>query len=297
MLLPSLTMCLSIFNGCTVYYTTSEVSNKLKSTVDQVNTNLGQFSRQVSDMEKEYRTLPCDQKSEAFHVADNLLRDLNGDMLALEQLHETVNNDYTSFTQYTKGKSKIESGTEEWKKLKQTKAAMKCNVEALQNKGNSVVDEAKKFNTYVNVHVIPTVQVCEVKSYTSEFDKAITILGSSLQTARTDLRRYDADIASITAQFGTTATTTCNKLTTLAKEIRTDIDAMDPIHRNAQRILTDFKTKTKGLERIYSCNENWHLVAETETAIHMEEQDFQSHQQAIATATQSIQQLVNTLQK
>ncbi len=296
-LLPALVISLCTFTGCKVYYTTSEVNKNLKSTVDQVNTTLAQFNRQVADMEKEYRAIPCEKKTEVFHTADNMLRELDHDMESLEKLQQTVNNDFKSFTQYTQGKGKIESGTEEWKKLKQTKAAMKTNVEALQNQGNMVVDEAQKFNTYVNANVVPSVQVCDVKSYTEQFEKAVSTLGTGLHIAQSDLKKYDSQIALITAQYGATAAATCAQLTTLAKQTHTEINAMEPIHKNAQRILTDFKTKTKGLQRIYSCNENWHLVAETESAIHREEQGFNAHRQAITLATATIQQLVNSLQK
>ena len=226
-----------------------------------------------------------------------MMHELDAEMRSLEELKQTVNNDYKSFTQYTQGKSRIESGTEEWKKLKSTKTGMKTNLEAIQNQGNAVVDEAQKFNAYVNANVVPSVQVCEVKSYTSQFEKAVSDLGTNLRNAQNDLKKYDSQITLITMQFGSTSPETCSQLTALAKQIRNDIDAMDPIHQRTQRILTDFKTKTKGLQRIYSCNPNWRLVAETEAAISKQEQDFNVHRQSITAATASIQQLVNSLQE
>ena len=289
--------CFIFLTGCKVYYTTSDVDSNLKSTVNQVNTTLSKLQSQVSELEQQYREIPCEEKSEVFRKADGMMHEIDGEMLSLEKLKQTVYNDYKSFTQYTQGKNRIESGTEEWKKLKTTKGTMKTNLEAIQNQGNTVVAEAQKFNAYVNASVIPSVQVCDVKSYTSQFEKAVSTLGASLQIAQGDLKKYDSQIARITEQFGATAVATCNQLAELAKQIRIDIDAMQPIHQNTQRILTDFKTKTKGLQRIYSCNANWHLVAETETAIGKQEQDFNTHRQSIITATVTIQQLVNSLQK
>lgn len=288
---------ITLLTGCKVYYTTSDVDANLKSTVDKVNTTLSNLQSQVAELEKQYREIPCEQKSEVFLKADGMVHELDGEMRSLEQLKQTVNNDYKFFAQYTQGKSRIESGTEEWKKLKETKAAMKNNLDALQNQGNTVVDEAQKFNAFVHAQVVPTVQVCEVKSYTSQFEKAVSTLGSNLQIAQSDLKKYDSQIASIKEQFGATAAATCNQLAELAKQIRIDIDAMQPIHRNTQRILTDFKVKTKGLQRIYSCSANWRLVAETEAAIGKQEQDFNAHSQSITAAAASIQQLVNSLQR
>ena len=278
-----------------MYYTTSDVDSNLKSTVEQVNTTLSNLQAQVSELEKQYREIPCEQKSEVFLKADGMMHELDAEMRSLEQLKQTVNNDYKSFAQYTQGKSRIESGTEEWKKLKSTKTGMKTNLEAIQNQGNTVVDEAKKFNTYVNTNVVPSVQVCEVKSYTSQFEKAVNDLGTNLRNAQNDLKKYDSQITVITEQFGSTSAATCSQLTALAKQIRIHIDAMEPIHQHTQSILTDFKTKTKGLQRIYSCNPNWRLVAETESAISKQEQEFNVHRQSITTATASIQQLVNSL--
>ena len=288
---------LTLLTGCKVYYTTSDVDANLKSTVNQVNTTLSDLQSQVSALEKQYREIPCEPKSEVFQKADGMMHDLDGEMRSLEKLKQTVNNDYKSFTQYTQGKSRIESGTQEWKMLKTTKAGMKTNLEALQKQGNSVVDEAQKFNAFVNTSVAPSVQVCEVKSYTSQFEKAVTTLGTNLRIAQGDLKQYDSQITRVTEQFGSTSAATCNQLTALAKQIRIDIDAMEPIHLQTQRILTDFKTKTKGLERIYSCNENWRLVAETESAISKQEQDFNTHRESIKAATTSIQQLVNSLEE
>ena len=288
---------ITLFTGCKVYYTTSDVDSSLKSTVSQVNTTLTTLQAQVAELEKQYREIPCEQKSEAFLKADGMMRELDDEMLSLEKLKQTVNDDYTSFAQYTQGKSRIESGTEEWKKLKSTKTGMKSNLEAIESQGNTVVEEAKKFNAFVNAIVMPSVQVCEVKSYTSQFEKAVSDLGTNLRNAQNDLKKYDSQITLITEQFGSTSAATCNQLTALAKQIRIDIDAMEPIHLQTQRILTDFKTKTKGLERIYSCNENWRLVSETESAISKQEQDFNTHRDSIKAATTSIQQLVNSLQE
>jgi hypothetical protein len=296
-LLPALVIYLYTFTGCKVYYTTSDVNTNLKSTVDQVNSTLASLNKQVAEMEKEYRSIPCEKKSDAFHAADRMLLDLDSDMQSLEQLHQTVNNDYKAFAQYTQGKSKIESGTEEWSKLKVTKQSMKTNLEELQNRGNETVAQAEKFNAFVNASVIPTVQLCEVKSYTTQFEKAVAGLAQNLQTAQSDLKKYDADIARITGMYGSTHASTCNQLSDLSKKIHSEISAMDPIHRNTQRILNDFKTKTKGLERIYSCNSNWHLVSDTESAIHKQEQDFNTHKLSITSAANTIQQLVTSLQK
>jgi hypothetical protein len=72
---------------------------------------------------------------------------------------------------------------------------------------------------------------------------------------------------------------------------------MDPIQRNAQRILNEFKTKTSGIERIYSCNSNWVLISETDTAIREQEQLFQAIKASITQESSTIKQLIVELEK
>jgi hypothetical protein len=78
---------------------------------------------------------------------------------------------------------------------------------------------------------------------------------------------------------------------------QTKLREMDPVQRNAQRILTEFKTKTSGIERIYSCNSNWPLVSETDKAIREQEQLFQAIKASIAQESSAIAQLIAGLGK
>ncbi len=289
--------CLISLTGCKVYYTTSDVDSNLKSTVDQVNTTLTTLKAQVVELEKGYRDIPCEQKSDALKQADGMMRELDGEMRGLEQMKQTVNNDYQQFRAYTHGKSRIESGTEEWSQLKQTKAKMKENFEALQKQGNAVVAEATAFNTFVNTNILSKLEVCEVKTYTKQFETALATLNTNLQSAKKEAVQYEAEVNRASSQYGATAAPTFNQLQEHVRNIQSKLREMDPIHRNAQRILTEFKTKTSGIERIYSCNSNWPLVSETDKAIREQEQLFQAIKASIAQESSAIEQLITGLGK
>jgi hypothetical protein len=280
-----------------VYYTTSDVDSNLKSTVEQVNTTLTTLKAQVAELEKGYRDIPCEQKSDAFKQADGMMRELEGEMRGLEQMKQTVNNDYQQFRAYTHGKSRIESGTEEWSQLKQTKAKMKESFETLQQQGNSVVAEATAFNTYVNTNIVSKLEVCEVKTYTKQFETALATLNTNLQSAKKEAVQYEAEVNRASAQYGATAAPTFNRVNEHVRNIQSKLREMDPVQRNAQRILTEFKTKTSGIERIYSCNSNWPLVSETEKAIREQEQLFQAIKASIAHESSAIAQLIAGLGK
>lgn len=288
---------LLFLTGCKVYYTTSDVDSNLKSTVEQVNTTLTTLKAQVAELEKGYRDIPCEQKSDAFKQADGMMRELEGEMRGLEQMKQTVNNDYQQFRAYTHGKSRIESGTEEWSQLKQTKAKMKESFETLQQQGNSVVAEATAFNTYVNTNIVSKLEVCEVKTYTKQFETALATLNTNLQSAKKEAVQYEAEVNRASAQYGATAAPTFNRVNEHVRNIQSKLREMDPVQRNAQRILTEFKTKTSGIERIYSCNSNWPLVSETEKAIREQEQLFQAIKASIAQESSAIAQLIAGLGK
>jgi DNA-binding protein YbaB len=218
-------------------------------------------------------------------------------MRSLEQMRQTVNNDYQQFKAYTHGKSRIESGTEEWSQLKLTKAQMKENFEALQQQGNAVVVEATAFNTYVNTNIASKLEVCEVKTYTKQFETALATLNTNLQSAKKEAVQYEAEVNRASAHYGATAAPTFNQLQEHVRNIQSKLREMDPVQRNAQRILTEFKTKTSGIERIYSCNSNWPLVSETERAIREQEQLFQAIKATIAQESSAIEQLIAGLEK
>jgi hypothetical protein len=226
-----------------------------------------------------------------------MMRELDGEMRGLEQMRQTVNNDYQQFRAYTHGKSRIESGTEEWSQLKQTKAKMKENFEALQQQGNTVVAEATAFNTYVNTNIASKLEVCEVKTYTKQFETALATLNTNLQSAKKEAVQYEAEVNRASAQYGATAAPTFNQLQEHVRNIQSKLREMDPIQRNAQRVLTEFKTKTSGIERIYSCNSNWPLVSETEHAIREQEQLLQAIKASIAQESSAIEQLIAGLGK
>jgi hypothetical protein len=248
-------------------------------------------------LEKGYRDLPCEQKSDAFKQADGMMRDLESEMRSLEQMKQTVNNDYQQFRAYTHGKNRIESGTEEWSQLKQTKAKMKENFDALRQQGNAVVAEATAFNTYVNTNIASKLEVCEVKTYTNQFETALATLNTNLQSAKKEAVQYEAEVSRASAQYGNTAAPTFNQLQEHVRNIQSKLREMDPVQRNAQRILTEFKTKTSGIERIYSCNSNWPLVSETDKAIREQEQLFQVIKASISQESSAIEQLIAGLEK
>jgi len=269
----------------------------LKSTLEQVNTTLTTLKAEVAQLEKQYRDIPCELKSDAFKQADGMMRELDGDMHELEQIKQTVNNDYQQFRAYTHGKSRIESGTEEWSQLKQTKARMKESFEALQTQGNSVVAEATSFNTYVNTNIVSKLEVCEVKTYTKQFETALATLNTNLLSAKKEAVQYEAEVNRASAQYGATEAPTFNQVNEHVRNIQSKLREMDPVQRNAQRILTEFKTKTSGIERIYSCNSNWPLVSETDKAIREQEQLFQAIKAYIAQESSAIEQLIAGLAK
>jgi uncharacterized protein with NRDE domain len=173
--------------SCSVYYTTSEVDSSLKSTVDQVNTTIQKLDGQVATMEKEFNEIHCDQKSPDFIRAYEMLTGIDAEMKAIDEKRLFVNQLYSQFKEYTKGKDKIQSGTPEWEKVKDAKDALKFTLENIQNDGNAVVEDATAFNAFVTKTIVPTIQLCDVAQYTAQFEKAISDLTANQKQVGTEL--------------------------------------------------------------------------------------------------------------
>ena len=72
-------------------------------------------------MKTEYLKLGCIGEKDPFLTADQLISKMEAEISVIDKIKGEVDKEYGNFISYTKGKTKISSGTEEWKKLKTTK--------------------------------------------------------------------------------------------------------------------------------------------------------------------------------
>jgi len=281
--------------SCSVYYTTTEVDSNLKSTVDQVNATIQKLDGQVISMEKEFQEIHCDQKSPDFVQAYQMLTGIDAEMKAIGEQRLFVNQIYVQFKDYTKGKDKIQSGTPEWDKVKDAKDALKSTLENIQNEGNTVVENATAFNTFVTKNIVPKIQLCDVAQYTTQFEKAISDLTINQKQVGTELTQYQKQVTELISKYSASKPALCKELSADLQKINTDVTQISRIKMNLQMAVNSFKTNTQGKTKIYSCSSDWKVVTVAETAVNAQQKEANALQQSIQTTATHLQTLVIAL--
>lgn len=293
-LIPASLIAISL-TSCSVYYNTSEVDSSLKSTVDQVNATIQKLDGQVSSMEKEFQEIQCDQKSPDFVQAYQMLSGIDAEMKAIGEQRLFVNQIYVQFKDYTKGKDKIQSGTPEWDKVKEAKVALKSTLDKIQNEGNTVVENATAFNTFVTKNIVPKIQLCDVAQYTTQFEKAISDLTLNQKQVGNELTQYQKQVTELISKYSSTKPALCKELSADLQKINTDVTQISRIKMNLQMAVTAFKTGTQGKTKIYSCSNDWKVVTDAETAVKTQQKEANALQQSIQTTATHLQSVVQAL--
>jgi hypothetical protein len=286
----------SIF-GCTVYYTTQEVDSNLKSTVDNVNANISKAIVQVAAIKSEYNQISCDERTPAMMKADQMLLDLDFQMTQIESRQNKLALEYFKFTEYTKGKDKIQSGTEEWKQVKQTKANIKGILNELEILSKSYSKTANEFSAYVTNSVVPSVQMCDVAVYTSQFEEALKSLNKSQNEAKDGLKNYEETIAAVNHQYSKTHSQKCDLLFSHLSLIKSNVNQITLVKQNMQKAIDTFKTNTRGIQKLYSCNSKWIYVTDAENAVAQQKKDFEEINKIIQTNSTQIQTIIDSLRE
>jgi DNA repair exonuclease SbcCD ATPase subunit len=281
--------------SCSVYYTTSEVDSSLKSTVDQVNATVKKLHGQVSAMEQQYLEIQCDQKSAAFVTADQMVKGIETQMNLIDNRSTAVNQIYSQFKEYTKGKDKIQSGTPEWDQVKEAKEGLKVTLAEIQAEGNALVEKGNAFNEYVTNSLVPTIQLCDVAQYTTQFEKAISDLSKNQKEVGNQLTQYQKQVAELIAKYSTTKPALCKELSADLQKINTDVTQISRIKMNLQMAVNAFKTNTQGKTKIYSCSSDWKVVTDAENAVNTQQKEANALQQSIQTTATHLQTVVIAL--
>ena len=282
-------------SGCSVYYTTSEVNSSLKTTVDQVIGTVTDLDLKILNAELEFQKIDCDQKSNSMNQADQMMNSIDSQRKQLDEKSKQVVEIYYDFAQYTKGKEKIQSGTPEWDKMKQTKESMKSLLDEIQTEGNSIVEKTNELNVFITKNIVPTIQLCDVAQYTAQFEKAISDLTANQKEVGNQLTQYQKQVAELIAKYSTTKPALCKELSNDLQKINTDVTQISRIKMNLQMAVSAFKTGTQGKTKIYSCSNDWKVVTDAETAVKAQQKEANALQQSIQTTATHLQSVVQAL--
>jgi hypothetical protein len=262
-----------------------------------VNASISNAIVQVAAIKSEYNQISCDQRTPAMMKADQMLLDLDFQMTQIESRQNKLALEYFKFTEYTKGKDKIQSGTEEWKQVKQTKANIKGILNELEILSKSYSKTANEFSAYVTNSVVPSVQMCDVAVYTSQFEEALKSLSKSQNEAKDGLKNYEKTIAAVNHQYSKTHSQKCDLLFSHLSLIKSNVNQITLVKQNMQKAIDAFKTNTRGIQKLYSCNSKWIYVTDAENAVAQQKKDFEEINNIIQTNSAQIQTIIDSFRE
>ncbi len=262
-----LTITSLLFSSCTVYYTTSQVDQSLKSSINQANNSLNQLENQMLNLQSQYNGIQCDTKPEAMKQSDVMYATLQSDMDQVNQLKAQLNQEYAIFQKYTQGKDKIVSGTPEYTQLKETRENIKNKMGDLQVKGQATVKQAQSFSDFVSKNVIPNIQMVDVATYKSKFEQSIVELSNAEQTFYQELKKYDDQMNQVVAKFQNTHANQCASLKADFQVLNDYQKSLGAVKIDLISTLKIFQDQTRGMKTISSCSSQWPLVTAADQSI------------------------------
>ncbi len=280
-----------IFSSCSVYYTTSQVDNSLKTSINQANSSIGNLEYQVSLMESKYNDIHCDQKPESLKKADQMFQEVKADMSQVNKQKAELNQEYTNFQKYTQGKDKIVSGTPEFNQLKVTRNNMKMQMENLQNKCNQVVAKSQNVANHITQNVVPSIQQIQVESYNKSFETSIKDIENGIVTIKGTLNNNKKELQ----EFVITSGNNIGNNPQIEKNLVSmdeNLSKIEQLKSNLQTTYNTFKTATAGKRTINSCSKEWTIVTETEQKINGYKAELDGLVNSIKTNMSQIQSLL-----
>jgi hypothetical protein len=131
--------------------------------------------------------LDCQNDKDPFLTAEQLFSAFQTDLDELMGLKNDLNQEYTEFLSYTKGKDKVSTGSEEWQKLKLTKKKIKGGLKEIQSRGDGLTDKGNEFNTFAAEKLMAAVSYCVVSDYLNKCRKGIEQIENSKMEVATSI--------------------------------------------------------------------------------------------------------------
>ena len=259
-------------SSCSVYYKTSDIQNKLNLSNENVRSNVDKLTQQINTYQSDYKSLQCNLQKAEFKEAARLFSEVNTSLNELLGFKKKVNDSYNDFVNYTKGKEKIQSGTSEWKRFKETKKQFTKDLKSIESIGKETVSKAEILNKYVTENVVPKIQKCIVADFSKSFKKAVDSLNVLQLKLPNQIKSYSNQVAGITKKFQLTRPDKCKELTDEMSKLNDVSKELSLITKKVQTLQDDFNKSTKGVEFIYSCSSNWDLVMNAESNLKLEQQ-------------------------
>jgi len=249
-----------LFPSCTFYYTTAEIDQNIKTTVQSAESATSKSTEQINNAFKTYNEIPCEKNTNPYVIAESIKADVTSKMESINHHASSMRALYSDFKSYTAGKDKITSKSQEWEKVKITKEALKLETKALEKEFKELSDASNTFTSHVQNEIINKTELCIVANVMTEMDASISNLRKSATTYRSSAQEYDKEIQNLSAKFSGKFPKEIEKLNASITEVRALSNEINLIIASVDKSAYKFKTACKGIDKIYSCDPKWTTI-------------------------------------
>ena len=249
-----------LFPSCTFYYTTAEIDQNIKTTVQSAESATTKSTEQINSAFKTYNEIPCEKNTNPYVIAESIKADVTSKMESINHHASSMRALYSDFKSYTAGKDKITSKSQEWEKVKITKEALELETKALEKEFKELSDASNTFTSHVQNEIINKTELCIVANVMTEMDASISNLRKSATTYRSSAQEYDKEIQNLSAKFSGKFPKEIEKLNASITEVRALSNEINLIIASVDKSAYKFKTACKGIDKIYSCDPKWTTI-------------------------------------
>jgi hypothetical protein len=255
-----------IFSSCTFYYKTADINTKLKSSVEQINSNCSLVQQKIEVAKNHFISLNCNVITPTVEKAKGYLSNLENSMQELNKIKISVNNEYLKFSQYSKGKTQIKSNSEEWDKFKETKKIMKQCVKDFDKKGKVINSIAKDYTTFISKE-FNSVEYVEVTDLKKKFRIMIDEFNHKEKELYVNLNNQETQVLEIISKNTSSNEDKCKNLSEDLLKISNEKNKVAEIKNEIEQKIIGFEKATSEIKTIYSCSVEWEIVREIELNI------------------------------
>lgn len=283
-----------LLNSCTFYYKTSDVNESLFELVKSVNSNYQKVDNEFTKANREYAKLKSNNEEEPFLTAKNKMVSLEKDMLSIAELKKNINDEYTEFKKYSKGKSKIASNSAEWSMIKQTKKNIQLLNKEISNEGEALIKNMESLNNYLNENIVPLVKIYKISDYQERYIQTelnIKKLRSENLKLLNEHRLIYNEIEKTHENSKDVIVPLRNHLSNVSKKVK----ELELFEKNIKERMEKFNEKTNGKIEVYNTEPLWNEIEEDQNALKSKVNEIQKIQSDIKNEFSSFQQLAKTL--
>jgi hypothetical protein len=290
----SLLLLISL-SGCKFYYSVDQANGQLSKTSQDAQANSDRLNKQIKDLLKQYEEMNCNDGNPNYTEAKKKSDIINADLVVMSSYGLKIKDAYNDFSNYSKGKSKIESGTPEWKKFKTTRNEIKENAKLLQKSGESNIKQATAFHKFVEEKIVPGITYCDVPSTLNQFETALKDLGNSQKKFNDEFGVFEKEVSVITNKFSAQYPDKCNSISEKIKKIKLKNSDITKVKSGMLQETSKFRKATSGKNKIYSCSTDWQAVKDSEQGFNNLKNELSSIERNLQELSAQIKQEISEL--